>query len=59
MYREDKYYEVDFYLFLKGFYLIIFREGGRVGEKHQCERETPVGCLSHNQGPGPQPRYMP
>ena len=32
------------------FYIFIFREGGREGErdgeKHLCERETLVGCLS-------------
>ena len=38
---------------LKRFYLFIFRERGRKGEregeKHQCMRETPIDCLL--QGP--------
>ena len=52
--------------FLKDFiYLFIFRERERErereGEKHQCERETSVGCLlcTPNQGPGLQPRHVP
>ena len=27
--------------------LFIFRERGREGEKHQCERETLISCLSY------------
>ena len=38
-------------LFLKRFYLFIFREKGskgeREGEKYQCKRETSIGCLSN------------
>ena len=38
--------------FFKGFYLFIFRERGREGEKegekhHPCAKETSVSCLSH------------
>ena len=39
---------VSFFFFLR-FYVFIFREKGkeaeREGEKHQCERETMMGCL--------------
>ena len=31
------------------------REGEREGEKHQCERETPIGCLSFALQPGTEP----
>ena len=33
-------------------------EGEGEGEKHQCVRDTLIGCLLHalNWGPGPQPR---
>ena len=38
------------FIFLR-FYLCIFRQGGREGEKegekHQCERKTSIGCLLH------------
>ena len=48
-------------------YLFIFRERGgegegrRQGEKHQCFRDTSIGCLSHspNWEPGPQPSHVP
>ena len=50
-------------MFFLRFYLFTFRERGRVGEreKHWCERDTSVGCLSHNPiwGPSPQPRRVP
>ena len=41
-----------YFLFLKYdfIYFFIFRGGGeeeRGGEKHRCERETPIGCLLH------------
>ena len=46
-----------FILFFKRFYLFIFRqrgrEGEREGEKHQCviaSRATPTGDLAHNPG---------
>ena len=29
------------------FYLLIFRERGREGDKHWCDRETLIGCLSY------------
>ena len=51
--------------FLKRFYLFTFRErgreGAREGEKHQCARETSIGCHSHaaSWGPDPQPRHVP
>ena len=51
--------------FFKRFYLFIFkeqgREGEREGEKHRCARETLIGHLLHapNQGPGLQPRHEP
>ena len=37
------------------------REGERKGKKHQCERETWIGCLPYdpNGGPGTQPRHVP
>ena len=42
--------------FKKIFYLLIFRERGREGEregeKHECERETSIGCLSYAARPG-------
>ena len=45
--------------FLKRLYLFIFgergREGDKKGEKHQCERETLIGCLSHVPPPGTKP----
>ena len=41
-------------LFFK-FYLFIFRERGRKEEKHQCERETLIGCLSHTPKMGSWP----
>ena len=38
--------------FFKRFYLFIFTERGREGERdekrHHCERETFIGCLSHS-----------
>ena len=52
------------FIYLKSLF-IYFREKGREGEregkKHQCARETSIGCLSHtpSQGPGPQPRHVP
>ena len=49
--------------FLDSIYLFLEtgREEEREEEKHQCGRETLVGCLSHapNWGPGPQPRHVP
>ena len=38
----EKPLDVSFFFFFK-------REGkgGRKGKKHQCERETLIGCLSH------------
>ena len=46
------------------FYLFIFRDRGREGEKHQCvvASHTPhTGDLAHTPywGPGPQPRDVP
>ena len=43
------------------FYVFIFREGGREGEKRPCARDTLFGCLSHtpNRGPGSQRRHVP
>ena len=42
---------IFFPFILKIFYVFIFRERGREGEregkKHQCDRETLVGCLLH------------
>ena len=39
------------------------RKGEIEGEKHQCERETLIGCLSYMPPPGtkpnPQPRHVP
>ena len=52
-------------IFLKIFYLFIFRERGSEGEreveKHGCARETLIGCFSHTQNLGPdlQPRCVP
>ena len=52
------------YIFRR-FYLFIFRERGREGEregeKHWCVRDTLISCLSHspNWGPGLQPRHVP
>ena len=48
----------------KRFHLLIFRERGREGErgeKHQCVRETSVGCLlqAPNLRSGLQPRHVP
>ena len=48
-------------LFLDCIYLFLEREEeGEKGEKHQCERETLIGCLllAHNWGPGPQLRHV-
>ena len=50
------------FLFVFNIYLFLERwEGKRKGEKHQCARETWIGCLSHtpNWGPGQQPRDVP
>ena len=52
------------HLFLKYFYLFVFRVRGREGERevdqHQCVRDTGIGCLMHslNRGPGLQPRRV-
>ena len=54
-------------IFLKKYfiYLLIFRESGREGEKegekHQCEREISIGCLSYTPwlGLNLQPRCVP
>ena len=51
--------------FFKDFIYFTLRERGREeereGEKHQCVRDTSIGCLSHtpNWGPGPQPGMCP
>ena len=55
---------VNISFFLKKFYFFILergREGEKEGEKHQCTRETLIGCLSYapSQGPGPQSRHVP
>ena len=58
-------YMLTFFFFFLIFYLFTFskrgREGEREGEKHQCERDTSIGYLSHNPnwGPSPQPRHVP
>ena len=46
---------VDVFLKKNLFYLLIFRERRREGEKYWCLRETPIGCLSLDPhwGPGP------
>ena len=49
----------------KRFYLFIFRERGREGErareKHRYAKDTSIGCLWHapNWGPGLQPGHVP
>ena len=49
----------------KRFYLYIFRESGREGEKkggkHQWRRDTWISCFSYipDWGPGPQSRHVP
>ena len=53
-----------FFTILKRFYLFIFRQREREWEgrkKHQCEKETSIGCLVHVPQPGPnlQPRQAP
>ena len=59
------FYMLIYILFFKGFYLFIFRErgreGDREGEKHWCEREISIGCLLHAPSwePGLQSRHMP
>ena len=51
---------LSFKNFWKRFYLFIFRErvkeGEREGEKYQC---VVVSCTSHHWGPGPQSRHVP
>ena len=46
--------------FFKRFYLFIFRERGREGEregeKHQC---VVASHVAPTEGPGPQPRHVP
>ena len=42
------------FLFIKRFYQ-FFLERGREGEKHQCEGETSIGCLSYVPQPGTEP----
>ena len=46
-------------LFIYYMFKILFlergREGEREGEKHQCVRETSVGCLSSTPGLGTKP----
>ena len=47
--------------FLKKDFICLFleRREGREKEKHRCESETSINCLSHaNQGPGPQLRHV-
>ena len=49
----------DWHVFKKIFYLFIFPESGRDKEreveKHQCVRETSIGCLlAHNPGMCPE-----
>ena len=49
---------ISFYLFFKdSIYLFIFREREqeREGEKHRCERETLIGCLSRMPRLGTEP----
>ena len=48
-------------IILKIFYLFIFRERGRQGEKHRYARGTAISHLSHTPtwGPSPQPRHVP
>ena len=43
---------IDLILFLKRFYLFIFREKEEI---HQCERETSIGCLSPMPQVGTEP----
>ena len=51
--------------FLKKNFINLFLERGegkeKEREKHQCPRNTSIGCLSHgpNWGPGPQLRHVP
>ena len=53
------------YFWMHFWRLFVFRERGRErereGEKHQCVRDTLIGCLLHapNQGPVLQPRHVP
>ena len=49
-----------FVIFFLRFYLFIFRERGKEGQKHWCARETLMCCLLHtpNRRPGPQPRHV-
>ena len=47
---------LKFFLFLpKDIFPIAFSERGREREKHQCERETSIGCLLYAPGLGNKP----
>ena len=55
--RYDSPFRIACGFFFLRFYLFFRekgREGVREGQKHQCTRETSIGCLSHtlNGGPG-------
>ena len=62
--RETSGWKSRFSIHCNNFYLFIFRERGREGEregeKHWCVRDTSIGCLSNapSWGPGPQPRHV-
>ena len=62
---RKKIYSDPLPIFLERFYLFIFRErgreGDREGEKHHGVRETSICFLLHapRQGPCPQPKHVP
>ena len=65
VFKNPYFYDIYTSEIFKKFYLFIFREWGkegeREGEKHPCARQTSTYCFLHtpNQGPGLQPRYVP
>ena len=42
-------------MFFTFFFLNFFRERGREKEKHQCEKETLIGCVLSSPRPGIKP----
>ena len=59
---EDATEMVHFFLIFKMYFYREKKEGReREGEKHQCDREASIGCLSYPPAGGPslQPRHVP
>ena len=48
-----------YFYFLKRFYLFIFRERGKEGERGEKHQSVVASCVPPYRGPGLQPRHVP